>query len=69
MPRLPQETLSTVLITVSATLDENLGSQMPLCSDAEVLWSHTTASGVTDAMIEALSTLIIGSCGASTRGG
>ena len=32
---------------------------MPFCSDAEVLWSHTAASGVTDAMIEAFSRLII----------
>jgi hypothetical protein len=32
---------------------------MPLCSDAEVLWSHTTTSGVTDAILETLSTLII----------
>lgn len=42
-----------VLINLSATLDENLSPQVPLFSDAEILWAYTAASSVTDAMIEA----------------
>jgi hypothetical protein len=42
-----------VLITVSATLDENLSPQVPLFSDAKVLWAYIVASRVTDAVIEA----------------
>ncbi len=48
------EQLLPASITVSATLDENLSPQMPFSSSAEVLWPHTEATGVADAMIEAL---------------
>lgn len=41
------------MITVSATLDENLSPQMPPFFNVEVRWPHTVASGMTDAMIEA----------------